>query len=172
MKDLPKFTKDYFERFSTKPVLIKPFDPRALVAAEEYKKGLDKILLPFGLQAFHRGSTYFCIAGKGEIEFGVYPNKEDWYKVLSAVINYYKGVGNLEKDYARFNDTFNGFEVEIILMTGHSAVVDQKLNEYLKSTPGLLKEYEEVKRKSAFSKRQYMVQKDKFLREVISQIPD
>lgn len=172
MKGLPKFTKYYFERFSTKPVLIKPFDLRALVAAEEYKKRLDEILRPFGLQAFHRGSTYFGIAGKGEIEFGVYPKKADWYKVLSAVINYYKGIGNLEKDYARFNDTSNGFEVEVILLTGHSAAVDQKLNEFLKSKPGLLKEYEEVKRKSAFSKRQYMVQKDNFLREIIRRIPD
>lgn len=172
MKGLPKFSKEYFERFSTNPVLIKPFDPRSLEVAAKYKKRLDILLKPFRLIACHRGSTYFGIAGKGEIEFGVYPKKEDWYKVLVAIINYYKAIGNLENEYARFNDNSEGFEVEIILMTGHIAVVDKKLNEYLKSNPVLLKEYEEVKRKWPFSKREYMVQKDKFLRTVVSQIPD
>lgn len=172
MKGLPKFPKEYFERFSTNQVLVKPFDPRSLEVAEEYKKKLDEMLRPFGLTAFHRGSTYFGISGKGEIELGLYPKKEDWYKILVAIINYYRAIGNLENEYARFNDNSEGFEIEVILMTGHSAVVDQKLNEYLKSNPALLKEYEEVKRKWPFSKREYMVQKDKFLRGVVAQIPN
>lgn len=170
MKGLPEFPKEYFERFSTKPVLIKPFDPKSLNVAAEYKKKLDEVLRPFGLEAFHRGSTYFDIAGKGEIEFGIYPKEKYWYTVLVAIINYYKAIGNLESEYARFNDNLYGFEVEVILMTGHNAIVDQKLNEYLKSSPALLKEYEEVKRKSAFSKREYMIQKDRFLRDVVSRI--
>ena len=91
---------------------------------------------------------------------------------MNGLPEFPKAVGNLEGEYARFNDTFDGFEVEVILMSGYGAVVDKKLNEYLKSKPELLKDYEEVKKKFALSKREYMVQKDKFLREVIYQIPD
>jgi GrpB-like predicted nucleotidyltransferase (UPF0157 family) len=172
MNGLPEFSKGYFERFSTEPVTIKPFDPQSRVVARKYKDRLERLLEPYGLKAAHRGSTYFGICGKGEVELGIYPKNEDWYRVVVAMINYYKAIGNLDNEYARFNDSLNGFEIEVILMTGHSAIVDRKLNEYLNTRPNLLKEYETVKSKYAFSKREYMTEKDKFLRKVIAEIPE
>ena len=173
MKGLPELGKEYFERFNTKPVDIKPFDPKSLGIAHKYKKRLDDLLRPFGQEAVLRGSTYFKISGKGEIEFGVYPSEENWQSVISALTDYYKGnLGKLETDYARFNDKFEGYDVEVTVMKGRSALVDKKLTLCLAQSPSLLKEYEGIKREYAYSKREYYIQKDKFFRKVIETIPE
>ena len=173
MKGLPAFSQEYFDRFSTGPVDVKPFDSKSTGVAGAYIKKLDFVLHPFGLSAVHRGSTYFRISGKGEIELGVYPGEENWQEVISALSNYFKGVvGKLEPNYARFNDTFQGFEVEVVVMKGREALVDRALTRYLVSHPKLLRDYEDVKRKFSYSKREYYTQKDKFLRTVIEAIPD
>lgn len=48
--------------------------------------------------------------------------------------------------------------------------IDQKLTAYLLAHPKLLKKYEEVKRKYSYSRREYQIQKDKFLRRVVAEI--
>jgi len=173
MKGLPAFSQEYFNRFNTGPVDIKPFDSKSIGVVDAYIKKLDILLRPFGLGLVHRGSTYFRIAGKGEIEFGIYPGEEKWPKVISALTSYYNGVvGKLEPNYARFNDTFEGFRVEVIVMKGREALVDLALTKYLISHPQLLKDYEAVKQKYSYSKREYYAQKDKFLRSVVERIPE
>jgi len=172
MKGLPKFKKEYFARFSNKPVDIKPFDPHSTKVATKYLQTLNGLLEEFGLQAVHRGSTAFKISGKGDVEFGIYPSEENWFPVIGKLVNHYKGIGRLEEDYARFNDFVGQFEIEIILMKGHTALVDQKLTAYLKSHPEILKAYEKIKAKYSFSKQEYSIQKDKFLRDIVNQIPD
>ena len=64
-----------------------------------------------------------------------------------------------------------GTEIEIILMKGYEAKVDRKILEYLITHPGLLKEYEQLKYQYCSSKKEYMIQKDKFFRKVIKMIP-
>lgn len=118
-----------------------------------------------------RGSTLFEISGKGDIEVGLYVAKKDWHNLLMFLINYFKHIDNLEKDYARFNDKKDTIEVEIILFSGYAGHVDKKLTQYLLDHPTLLKEYETRKKRFAYSKREYQKQKDIFFREVIAQIP-
>jgi len=171
MKGLPKFPKKYFEKFNTKPVKINSFDPRSKKIATDYLKKLEKLLKGLDFKILHRGSTAFGIAGKGDIEIGVYPTNRDWDKVLKRLESHFGEAGNLEENYARFNDQVDGCEVEVILLRGYEAVVDQKMTQFLKNNPKLLDEYETLKKQFSFSKREYQIQKDKFLRKVIRMIP-
>jgi len=171
MIGLPKFKKEYFQKFSTRPVTIKPYDPKSQPVAKKYIRKLTKLLNGLGAEITHRGSTAFKISGKGDIELGIYPIRKSWYQVLERLINHYKGVGCLEKNYARFNDRFEGFEIEVIVLRGREATVDKKLTKYLLSHPEILKRYEELKKKYSFSHREYQIQKDKFLRKLVRQIP-
>ena len=161
---------EYFNKFSDKPVNIKPFDPASRKIAREYIQTLRKLLENFNLELIHRGSTAFGIAGKGDIEIGIYPKQSDWDRVLEKLTQKYGQAGNLEENYARFNDTFKKREIEIIVMKGHEAKVDKKLTRYLISHPDLLKQYEELKHQYAFSKREYMIQKNRFLTRVVETI--
>lgn len=172
MIGLPKFKKDYFNKFSTKPVTIKPYDHKSQIVGQKYIKKLTKLLEGFVLEIKIKGSTAFKIPGKGEIELVIYPTDDSWSQVLEKLTNHYKGAGRLEKNYARFNDEFDEFEIEVILLKGYEATVDRKLTKYLKTHPEILKDYVKVKKRYSFSKREYQIQKDKFLRRVVSQIPD
>lgn len=171
MRSLSDTPISYFNKFKDKPVHIKPFDPSLVIIAQKYIKKLKKILFAFNPQIVHRGSTAFGIAGKNEIELGVYPKPKDWQKIIDFPTEYFGQVNNIEKNYARFNDIYNDTEIEIILMKGYDATVDKKLFSYLVSHPDLLKKYEKLKYKYCYSKKDYMIQKDKFFRNVIKDIP-
>lgn len=172
MIGLPEFEKGYFQKFNTKPVIIKPYDPMSKVVAEKYIKKLDNLFEGFNVEIIHRGSTAFKISGKGDVEIGVYPTEQLWHQVLEKLINQYSRIGVIEKNYARFNDEIYGFEIEIIVLKGYEATVDKKLTNYLMTNQEILKKYEQLKIKYAFSKREYQNQKDKFFREIVSMIPD
>ena len=55
MIGLPKFKKEYFQKFSTKPVNIKPYDPKSKVVAGKYIGKLTKLLEGFDIEIIHRG---------------------------------------------------------------------------------------------------------------------
>lgn len=170
MRGFTNHQKSYFDKFSDKPVKIFPFDPRARIVAEKYIKKIESLLNNFEVEVLHRGSTAFGISGKGEIEIGIYPKQDGWEEVVRILKKHFGKVDNLEENYARFNDKFMNFEIEVILLRGHDATVDKKLTEYLKKSPGDLKDYEKVKRKYSFSKREYMVQKNKFLQRIVNKL--
>lgn len=172
MRGLAKLPPEYFEKFSDKSVKIKPFDPNSKKIAGEYVQALRKLFEGLDLELIHRGSTAFGIAGKGDIEIGVYPKEPDWDRVLEKLTQRYGEAGNTEKNYARFNDLFKGYEVEVIVMKGQEAKVDKELTRYLAARPDLLKQYEDLKYKYAFSKKEYMIQKDKFLTKVVRMISE
>lgn len=172
MRGLPRLPDSYFDKFKGKPVKLYPFDPKSRKIAVDYIEKLTRLLGDFKAEFLHRGSTAFGIAGKKDIEIGVYPSDKDWDNVLEKLKSHYGKVGNLEKNYARFNDLVDDFEIEVILMRGCEAEVDRKLTNYLMNHPKLLEEYEKLKYKYAYSKKEYMIQKDRFLREVVETIPD
>lgn len=167
-----KFDDSYFLKYSEKPVKLKPYIYRQTEIAEIYLEQIKKILDGITPKLIVRGSTAFKILGKGDIEVGVYPSESDWLKVISLLSSKYGPPENVEKDYVRFNSIYGGYEIEIIILKGHEAKVDLALTEYLINHPGLLKEYENVKKTSSFSKREYQIQKNKFLSKVIEMIPD
>ena len=172
MKGLPEFNKEYFTRFSEKPVKIIPFNTKTKEKAHKYKRFLEDLLYKWNVNIKVHGSTELEIAGKGEIEIAIYPSSKDWFDILVFLINHYKMVGNLRKDYARFNDSFENEEIEVIVTKGKSAKVNRKLQNYLKSNAELLSDYEKLKYNFAYSKREYYIQKDKFFRKIIEQIPE
>lgn len=162
----------YFEKFSTNPVPLKPFDPKSKLVAQEYIKLLSTLLKDYQLPILHRGSTAFGISGKGDIEIGVYPSGNSWLPVINIIKEKIGNPKNIENDYIRFNDEKAGFEIEIILLKGRSAKVDIALTSYLINHPEILERYEEIKKQYSYSKREYQIQKDKFLRRVVESIPD
>lgn len=172
MKALFEPPDGYYERFSTKPVAVMPFDERAPAVAAAYGEGLARILRDADVTILHRGSTALGIAGKGDIEFGVYPAAEDWDRVIARLQAIYGPPGSLETDFARFNHESDGFQIEIILLRDDAARLDRALHSYLRNHPALLLEYEAVKRRSSYSRREYQRQKDAFLRMVVAMIPD
>ncbi len=172
MKDLPKSPDNYFAKFDTDPVLIKPFDIRSRTIADEYLTRLKDLFAGLGVELSHRGSTAFAIAGKGDIEIGVYPPEETWVEALQRLEGAYGKAGNIEENYVRFNDVNGDYDVEIIVLKGNEAKVDKRLTVYLKGHPKLLKDYEEEKKKHAYSKREYQRAKDRFLRSVVKMIPE
>lgn len=163
---------EYYEHFKTRPVAIKPFDERSVAVARTYIERLARILRGVEIEITHRGSTALGIAGKGDIEIGVYPADEDWPVVVKVLQSIYGPPGSLEANFARFNHEADGFEIEIILLRGDEAVVDRKLHAYLREHPELCREYEQVKRRSCYSRREYQRQKDVFLRKVVEMIPE
>ncbi len=171
MKNLDEHSSDYFDKFSTAPVAIKPFDPIAKLIAASYIEKL-QTLLGDSVEIRHRGSTAFEITGKGDIEFGVYPSSKDWERVLEKLECSCGQAQNIEENYVRFNDTVNEYEIEVIVLRGYPARVDMRLTEYLLSHRELLEEYERLKKQYAFSKRVYQQEKDRFFQSIISLIPD
>jgi hypothetical protein len=85
---------------------------------------------------------------------------------------HYGEIGNQDKEYARFNDRYKGFEVEIILQKGYTAKVDQKLFEFMAGNRKVLKEYEDLKKKYAYSKPIYQYQKHLFFKKIIKNLPN
>jgi GrpB-like predicted nucleotidyltransferase (UPF0157 family) len=163
---------EYYEHFKTRPVPFKPFDERSVAVACSYVERLVRILRDFDVEITHRGSTALGIAGKGDIEIGVYPMDEDWAGVVATLQAVYGPPGSLEDNFGRFDDIAEGFEIEIILLRGYEAEVDRKLHAYLREHAELRAKYEHVKRQYCYSKREYQRQKDIFLRRVVEMIPD
>lgn len=171
MKNVQSLSENYFLKFRESPVKIRPYNPKSKTAAEEYIKFLHQII---GEEILirHRGSTAYGIAGKKEIEVGIYPTEAEWQNVIAKIKNKLVEPGNSEEDYVRFNDTFEEFPVEIILLKGEVARIDLAKTDYLLNHPELLKQYEDIKMKYSYSKREYERQKAKFLDQVTEMIPD
>lgn len=171
MKGLDKLPDSYFDRFANKKVNIKPFDPETRKKADKYIVNL-RNLFEDDTEVILRGSTLFEIAGKGEIEYGIYPDNNKWQKVLDVLTTRYGEPQNTDENYARFNDMAEEIEIEIIVMKGMGAEIDKKLTKYLLDHPELLKEYEQIKYDNCESKKDYMIAKDKFFRRVVEMIPE
>ncbi len=173
MRGWNKFDTNYFLKYKEKPVKLRPYDPQQEAVALRYLDEIRKLTSDFKPKLLVRGSTAFKILGKGDVEVGVYPLEKDWQKVAGILTKTYGAPGNIEPDYMRFNqESAEKYEVEIILLKGHEAKVDIALTKYLINHPELLKQYEEIKKSSAHSKREYQIQKNNFLTDVIRQIPD
>ena len=172
VKGLSKIPEEYFLKYKTKSVKLKPYNPKQEEIAQKYLDIIKKVLKDYKVRLKVRGSTFFKILGKGEVEVGVYPKEEEWDGVIEKLKVKFGEPENVEDDYVRFNDIYEDIEVEIILLKGHEADVDIELHDYMVAHPEILKEYEEVKRKYCFSKREYQRQKHYFLSKVIENIPE
>lgn len=172
MRNLPEFPARYFEEFSTAPVPFKPYAPDSRRVASIYLERLRNLLRDTHVEIRLRGSTAFEIAGKGDIEFGVYPTAEDWGRVVEILESICGKAQNTEDGYVRLNDTAEGYEIEVIVLAGYAARIDIRLTEYLLEHRGLLTQYERLKERHAYSKRAYQQEKDRFFRTIVAMIPE
>jgi GrpB-like predicted nucleotidyltransferase (UPF0157 family) len=174
VKSPTNFTEEYFLKYRETPVKLKPYSSKQEKIAKIYLKRIGDLLNNFDIKLMTRGSTAFKILGKGEVEVGVYPKDSDWLEVVKVLSKEFGEPETVEENYIRFNEIYKESEkeVEIILLKGREAEVDIKLHKYLIENPNLLEEYEEVKKKYCFSKREYQRQKNIFLNKVIGEIPD
>jgi len=172
MRGLPQFSDEYWTKYKDKKVHLKPFDPQTRVKAYEYIEILKSLLNQYSPEILLRGSTYYGIDGKGEIEVGVYPTDENWKKVLKKIRGRVGGPRICENNFVQFPDVISEIEVEIIVIKGYEAIVDKKLTEYIKNDKKLLLEYQKLKYENCYSKLAYLKEKDKFFRKVIEMIPE
>lgn len=170
MKGIKRYNKKFFDAIPEEPISIKHFDPETKKVAQKYREKLNKLLFRFGLKAEVKGSTSLEIEGVGDVDFRIAVPKKLWFEVLKYFINYYRRVEALDEEWARFFDLVDDTEIEIAFLRGHIARVDKKLSKYLKSHPEIWKGYVEIKRKYAYSRREYMRQKNKFFKSILSSI--
>lgn len=164
------FTKKEIEAIPNIPVTIKPFDEKIRKLAYGYKLKLDKQLAPYRLKATLRGSISLGIEGKGEVDLCIFVPHNKWLTILKYFINYYRRIETLEKEYARFIDFYQDIEIEIALLQGERTKIEKRLSKYLKNDPKKVKDYIRIKRKYAYSKRTYLIQKDKFFKSIIKKL--
>ena len=164
---MKKLVREYFGRYGNEPVKIKPFDPVSKMIARHFLERLSPMLSGLKVELAHRGSTYFGIVGKGEIEVGVYPAARELIRVVDRLEKYFGPPGNREREYARFNTQFENRKIEIIVMGVVTGQEDRLIHEFLPTRPDLLKEYELLKRKYSSNRQDYLYQKHCFFYRVL-----
>lgn len=172
MKYRSKYTQNYFQQFRTTPLKLKPFNPKTKKIGKDIANKLRKRINNEKVNVLHRGSTAFGILGKGDVDIGVYADGDTYSETKLILVEMFGKPRAQGRTFAAFYTTIDGQEVEVSLMRGREAEVDQKLTIYLMGQHELLEEYEQIKRKYSYSKREYLIQRNKFLIKTIGAIPD
>ena len=162
--------EDPFARFSEVPVRIVPYDPASLALYEAYSERLRDLI---GTDACIelRGSTALGLPGKGELDINIIADgAEAFGQVREILIEAYGPPGSDEADFLRFNDRAGDTEIEILVKVRDSEGerAERAFMDYLKAHPEACGRYVEIKRKYAFSRREYYRQKDRFYREILA----
>ena len=127
--------REHFNRFADKPVKIRPFDAASKQESFQYLAALNEILAPLGVSAELFGSTDLEIAGKGEWEFAIYLDDQQWYPVLIRLINHFGAIYELTDDFVLFDDSCNETPIEVIPMRGETAQRNQAVMQYWRTHP-------------------------------------
>jgi GrpB-like predicted nucleotidyltransferase (UPF0157 family) len=172
MKPITEFTKDQFAKFAPTPVKLKPFDPRNRLIAKEYIRDLDRTLAEWNIQAKIMGSTAYGIAGKGAIEVGLFLHGYNWEPVLGKLEEVYGQMEVKDRDYAQFHDEFQNYDIKVMLFKGHAAKVNRKLHDFFLNHPQVVKQYEDLKKRFSYSRRDYQREKQEFLNDIIEDLPE
>ena len=162
--------REQYNKFSDKPVEIRPFDPESKQQAFHYLASLNDILAPFGVSAELHGSVELEIAGKGEWEFAVWLTDQQWYPVLIRLINHFGSIYALSDDFVLFEDRYNGTNIEVIPMRGEAAERNQAVMNFWRNHPAALKGYEQGKYQYAHSKREYYWWKDNLIADILESL--
>jgi len=163
--------KGWFDKFSTtRKVKILPPNPILNELGGEFLDYLRK-LLGKDIEIERRGASTLGILGKGEMDIYVRVFPEQFSRCLKILKEKYGEPGGVEELRARFNSFYKGIEAEIILIyKNHPDEIEgRKFFNYLKTHPEALKKYEMTKKKYAqVSEREYYIQKDKFIKKILS----
>jgi len=160
--------KNYLEKIpGNKKVVAKPYDSSMAKIANEYIamiRSVDSML-----EVIHLGASSLGISGQGDIDLSILCPKSEFntnQKKLSKVLGQNtSGINIIEWHFER-----NGHEVSIYLAdpSEPSTAGQIQVQEILKNNPDLLREYEQVKVKSApFGYREYQRQKYEFYNKIL-----
>lgn len=172
MRNIAKFTKQDFEKFTTESLVLHPYNPKSATIARKHVIKIKSALSDLPVEVLHRGSTLFQITGKGDIDIGIYTTSKTYNAAIERVAKAYSPPQIVGKEFVAFYIEEEGFKVEISLMQGREAVIDKAITLYLLKRKDLQKEYEEIKIKYFYSKREYLIQRAKFFNRVIKEIPE
>ncbi len=157
-----------YDKFSTRPVPIRPFDPDSKRAALAYGVRLDERLASTGVAAELHGSLALGLAGKGEWEFALYPASDRWYPTLTLLINHFRGgVYYMSEELVTFNDLCDGHNVEVIAMRGDAAAWNRAIMRYWREHPDARADYEAQKYRHCHSRREYYRWKDNYIADIL-----
>jgi GrpB-like predicted nucleotidyltransferase (UPF0157 family) len=160
----------YFERFSdTAVVELVPYDPALEVLAQRYIARLRDTVGPVP-EIEHRGATALHMVGKGEIDLYVRVNESEFAEAFAALETVLGPPGSLQPHRARFNDEFDGIEVEVMLVEKDHPEerAGRRFFHYLQTHPEAVAAYAEVKRRYApVSRREYYRQKHRFVCSIL-----
>lgn len=170
MKGIPKFPKKYFEQYRITPLKLKPYSSKQKEIGDKFVNKIIEIINDPKTEITLRGSTLYKILGKGDIDIGIYATPKGWKIALNKLLLFYGKARVIEKTFAAFYIEKDGFEIEISLMKGHQTEVDKALTNHFLTNSASLVEYENLKRKYSYSKREYLIQRDKFFRKIIDSI--
>lgn len=170
MRGVPKSSKKYFEQFRTSPLKLLPYDANALTVADKHIQILKGVLIDTKTEIVHRGSTSLGISGKGDIDVAIYATPAEWLKARNILISHFGNPDAFGDEFAAFNLSDGNYKIEISLMKGRQRIVSKALTNFLLQHPQIVKDYEELKQKYCYSKREYLIQRDKFFREIIKKI--
>ena len=160
----------YFEKLSNDPVILKPFNPESKRFARVYGNQLDALLSPFSVHAELFGSTDLEIDSKGEWEFAIWLDDEQWFPVLIMLINHFGSIHTLSDDFSLFNDVSDGYDIEIIPMRGDAAARNQAIMKYWRNNPEAVTAYRVGKIAHAYSKREYYRWKNKHISDIVEDL--
>lgn len=155
--------REYFDKYPQTPVTWREFDVHDLAIAEDFCCKLNTLLGPYQVKAELFGSLALGIAGKGEPEFVIYLDNNTWQPVLEYLIDIYGQPITIKEERVRFVVIDNEVEVEIVLKRGSQAELGKKLMSHFLQHPELIEEYEALKRRHAYSEREYHYHKRNYL---------
>jgi hypothetical protein len=162
-----RFPREEVEQLPEHPVDMEPFDPESKQQALAYLKHLNKVLEPIKAEAEFFGSVELEVAGKGEWEYAIWLDDENWYGALTTLINHYKSIWFLGEDISVFSFNHEGNDVEVIPMRGEARKRNQAIMHFWRTNLDKLKEYEQLKFDHAYSKREYYWWKHNYIGDII-----
>lgn len=166
MRCPPDQPASYWLQFRTTPLKLIPFDPKTHKIAKQHVKRLTQAISHPQVLVYHRGSTLFGIAGKGDIDIGIWSPTSLFAQTVKQVSSAYGPPKVTGHNFAAYYTS----NIEVSLMKGYSGQVDWALTNYLVNHPKLIQDYLSLKEKFCYSKRAYLVERNIFLRKLISQI--
>ncbi|TSC87289.1 MAG: Uncharacterized protein G01um101416_503 [Microgenomates group bacterium Gr01-1014_16] len=156
-----------------KKVVIKPYDPKLKEIAETIIRSVHSI--DPDLEVLFMGAAELGISGQGDLDLYILSKPSEFGKYISGLKDVF-GEPVKEKDtYVAWELIRNEIPVELYLTDPGDEIYNTSMKEQidifniLKSNPGLLKEYEDLKiRLNGQLFREYQRQKYEFYNRVLS----
>ncbi|MEI6843293.1 MAG: hypothetical protein WCK48_02190 [bacterium] len=171
MKLLNKFSREFFDKYSDKPVKLLPYSSEMQSLADKYIKILSETFKGIDIKIQTIGSVAYKIP-TSDVEIALYVKNNNRENVLKILEEEFGKPQQNEKEFVRFEIAGEEFEFDIHIYFGYEGEVSEKLTRFMLNNPRLIDEYKTIKEKFCFSRKEYQLNKNTFLNKVIEAIPD